>query len=83
MKDELECLKNEAMNFEIDQFGYFEFTSIIKSFGMTSEQEIKTYGTIIKVNCNTIEIVDSVDKKIIYKPIRGRITVFTQLPKPC
>jgi len=61
------------MNFEVGQFGYFEYT--IRKINRT----IKTYGTVIKIESEVIHIVDSAEPEIVYKPEITRITKFEKL----
>jgi hypothetical protein len=60
------------MNYKIGDFGYFEF----KSDRHIKNQVFKIYGTVTAINCETIEITDSSEPEIKYKPEIKRITKF-------
>ena len=67
-------------NYEIGQYGYFEFTLTKKVYGHVVETPFKMYGQIIDVDRKYILIEDCY--MIPYMPAKDRITTFTQLPNP-
>jgi hypothetical protein len=67
-------------NYEIGQYGYFEFTLKKKVYGNVVETPFKMYGKIIDIDRKYVLIEDCY--MIPYMPAKENITTFTQLDKP-
>lgn len=67
-------------NYEVGQYGYFEFTLSKKVYNHIVETPFKMYGEIIDIDKKNILIEDCYG--IQYLPSKDNIKQFTQFPKP-
>jgi len=67
-------------NFDIGQYGYFEFTLRKEVFGHVFEPPFEMYGEIIAIGETNVQIKDCYGIK--YSPEKSMIRTFSPLMKP-